>query len=110
MFWGEHDDNEDFSFTINQVKINTKDIEALKVYQIECEAHRKRTDEVQNQLLLANKTQSDCMLRIEAMISAAIPTVQRAQNNFTTLDTLKSWAIWITSIAAAITIIYQLLK
>ncbi len=105
MFWGE-----DYSATVEQVQINTQDIKDLKVYQIECEAHRKLSDDVQNQLLLANKTQSDCMLRIEAMISAAIPTVQRAQNNFTTLDTLKSWAIWITSIAAAITIIYQLLK
>ena len=64
--------------------------------------HRRRIDDKIDDLLSTVK-------QILNVLQDNTPTIDRAKNNFITLDTLKSWSLWIAAISGAITIVYHLL-
>lgn len=60
--------------------------------------HRKRSDDAINKLTDSNFVLAKSINEINITITEALPTLNRSKNGFTTIDNLKSCALWFAAI------------
>lgn len=68
--------------------------------------HRRFDDAINNQAE-SNIVLAKSVNELTSVLTEFTPTWKRAKDNYTTIDTVKQAAIWITTVAAAATIIYH---
>ena len=97
------------------IKAMSDDLIYLKQHSIECDTkhrvnneHRRRLDDKLKDSLEYQKSMDDTMKQILKVLEENTPTIQRSKNTYTTIDTLKSWSLWIAAISGAVVAIYTL--
>lgn len=68
--------------------------------------HRRFDDAINNQAE-SNIVLAKSVNELTSVLTEFTPTWKRAKDNYTTIDTVKQAAIWITTVSAAGTIIYH---
>lgn len=68
--------------------------------------HRRRLDDKIELSLEYQKSTDATLQSILSLLAANIPTIKRARDNYTALDTIKSWAVWVGSVGGSISLIY----
>lgn len=68
--------------------------------------HRRFDDAINNQAE-SNIVLAKSVNELTSVLTEFTPTWKRAKDNYTTIDTVKQAAIWITTVSAAATIIYH---
>jgi len=82
------------------------DVDELKKHHSECtlkheqsEQHRRRIDDKMQESI-------DTLKAILLLLESSIPTIQRSKDTYTTIDTLKSWALWIAAISGGVVVLF----
>lgn len=89
------------------------DVAELKKRHNECdlkheqsEQHRRRIDDKMQESIGLQKSTDDTLKAILLVLESSIPTIQRSKDTYTTIDTLKSWALWIAAISGAVVVLF----
>lgn len=69
--------------------------------------HQKRHDDAINNQAESNILLARSVNELTTVLTEFTPTWKRARDNYTTVDTVKNFAIWITTVSAAGTILYH---
>lgn len=95
---------------MNDLKRRITDIESYRITcQSEHEEHHKYRRSTDNKLEGTNAVLTE-ILAILKEFKEAVPTIKRSKDTYTTLDTLKSWALWIGVISGGFAGVYTLIK
>ena len=93
----------------NKLKAHDARIFVLEDHKRQCEQmhvdsieHRKRADDALNNLTESNMVLAKSINEMNITITEILPTLTRAKDNFTTVDNVKSAAIWIAAVAAGL--------
>ena len=93
----------------NKLRIHESRITLLENHKRQCEQmhvdsieHRKRADDALNNLTESNMVLAKSINEMNITITEALPTLTRARNNFTTIDNVKSAAIWVAAVAGGL--------
>lgn len=93
----------------NKLIIHESRITLLEDHKQQCEKmhidsmeHRKRADDALNNLTESNIVLAKSINEMNITITEALPTLIRAKDGFTTVDTLKNAAIWVAAVAGGL--------
>lgn len=83
-------------------------VDGLESYRGECEEnhrhhnqYRRDTDNKMDGILTYQKSTDETVKKMLSIMESYAPTVKRSTNNYVTIDTLKSWFLWIAAAAGA---------
>lgn len=79
-----------------------KRIESLETHKIQCDLQHE--SHAADRRILHDKIEKGLKFleNISNILEESKPTITRSKNNFTTIDTLRNWALWLTAILGCI--------
>ena len=87
----------------------------LENYRGECQRnhehhdqYRRATDNKMDGILTYQKSTDETVKKMLSIMESYAPTVKRSTNNYVTIDTLKSWFLWIAAAAGGFSAIEYL--
>lgn len=99
------------------IKSISHDVAFLKQHSIECDTkhrvnneHRRRLDDKLKDSLEYQKSMDETMKKILGVLEENTPTIQRSKDTYTTLDTLKSFSLWLAAVGAGVAAIYAIIN
>ena len=69
--------------------------------------HQKRHDDAINNQAESNIVLAKSVNELTGVLTEFSPTWKRSRDNYTTMDTVKNAAVWITTVSAALTIFHH---
>ena len=85
-------------------RVNSLDtrVEILNEHKIQCDL--QHADHVEHRRRLYDKLDEALIYlkNISNILEESKPTINRSKDNFTTIDTLRNWALWLTVILGCI--------
>lgn len=98
-----------FTFEDKQMTTLKDRITVLEDYQVKCQAdhihhkqYRRDTDNKMDGILTYQKSTDETVKKMLSIMEEYKPTLKRSTNNYITLDTLKSWALWLAAIVGGL--------